>query len=92
MAYKDFTSELICTWCDNPFTTKNVRMKRVLCPECRQHERTIERYADGRSYNKVSAEVKQMAYKDRTVRYGQRSSENKLRAYQMAEKDKQFNG
>lgn len=91
MGYKDFTSELICTWCDQPFTTKNVRMKRRLCPECKSHEQTIDRYADGRSLNKVPFEVKMMAYKDKTVRYGQRSSENKLRNYQINEKDKQFN-
>ena len=86
MGYDNFDSELICSWCDKPFTTKNVRMKRQLCPDCRNHEGTIRRYADGRSYSKVPLEVKMMAYKDQTVRYGQRSSESKLRSYQMNER------
>lgn len=92
MSYQDFTSELICTWCEQPFETKNVRMKRILCPDCRANQRTIDRYADGRSYSRVPLETKMEAFKDKTVRYGQASSQDKLRAYQMKEREKQFNG
>lgn len=67
--YKDNTSNLICTFCNREFETKNVRMKRVLCPECQLHSKTIEKFANGRNLSELSHEMVNQIVTDKTLRY-----------------------
>lgn len=63
MAYIDNTSTLVCTFCDRPFTVRNVRMKRVLCSDCMAYEKKLPPHL-----GQLTLEEKQRVY--RKLRFG----------------------
>lgn len=70
MAYEQFTSTLICTYCNNPFTTKNTKMVRVLCPSCKSHWNAINKVSNGKSLSQLTDEERARIESDPTVNRG----------------------
>lgn len=72
MSYSSFTSDKVCEFCQDPFTTKNSRDR--YCPMCIAHMIDIKRVLGDKSPSLASPEEKQRIYErvqvGRTTRHG----------------------
>lgn len=63
MPYAENTSTLVCSFCEREFQTRNVRMRRILCGDCRSYETKLPPHL-----GQLTIEEKQRIYKK--LRYG----------------------